>query len=456
MLKLCSDGCIQILCNLFNQCLEANVFPEAWKTASVRMLVKPGKNKNEACSYRPISLLSCLGKIFERYLYVYLVKELTDKKFFNEIQAGFTKGRSQQEHIFRLSQQVSNGMKERKCSVGLFLDVSAAFDSVWKCGLKYKIKRIGLPKQMENLLFSFLDSRILRVNVNGTWSEVVSLDAGTPQGACLSPILYLIYVNDASDEVNLGQLAMSQFADDIGLWASGSLVSEARIKVQNAVKSLERWCTKWQVTLNPTKSKVVIFTKCPRHKAEIERDGFTVKLFNNDIPVVPEAEFLGITFDSRLTWEPQIKKTIAKAYKRLNLMRILSATTDKQNPDTLLQIYKAIIRPIFEYGCLSMINAAEVHLDKIQLVQNQALRVVLRLPAYVSIKDLHDCSGIPLIKDHLISYARRRLRALLKSSPLLPNVITDYNRVKHIVENASVLDVLFRNGGLILGCPGQP
>ena len=66
VLKLCSDECIQVLCNLFNQCLEANVFPEAWKTASVKMLVKPGKNKNEACSYRPISLLSCLGNISER------------------------------------------------------------------------------------------------------------------------------------------------------------------------------------------------------------------------------------------------------------------------------------------------------------------------------------------------------------------------------------------------------
>ena len=430
--------------------MDENIFPDAWKAASVKMLVKPGKDKNEACSYRPISLLSCLGKLFERYIYTYLMKELTDKKFFNEIQAGFTKGRSQQEHIFRLSQDVNNNMKLRNCTAGLFLDVKAAFDSVWKSGLKFKIKRIGLTKQMQNILFSFLDSRTLRVNVNGIWSEVVSLEAGTPQGSCLSPILYLIYVNDASDGVNQKHLSMSQFADDIGLWASGVQVSEARAKIQGGVDSLQRWCSKWQVTLNPTKSKIVIFTKCPRHKDEIERDGFIVKLFNQDIPVTAEAEFLGITFDSRLTWEPQTRKIVAKAYKRLNLMRILSATSVKQNPDILAHIYKAIIRPIFEYSALSMISAANVHLNKLQLIQNQALRVVLGTPAYVSIKDLHDCSGIKEMKAHLISHAKRRLEALLKTSPLLHKTVSDYSQVKHIVENASVLDVLEQEGGLVL------
>ena len=178
--------------------------------------------------------------------------------------------------------------------------------------------------------------------------------------------------------------------------------------------SLQRWCSKWHVTLNPTKSKVVVFTKCPRHKEEIERDGFQVELFQKDIPVTSEADFLGITFDSRLTWELQIRKIIAKAYKRLNLMRILSATSKRQNPDTLAHIFTAIIRPIFQNSSLSVIDAAEVHLDKLQLIQNQALRVILRMPTYISIKDLHDCTGFSPMKVHLISHAKRRLKALLK------------------------------------------
>ena len=118
------------------------------------------------------------------------MKALDEKKFFKDTRSGFTNGRSSQEHLFRLSQDVSNGQKQRKCTVGLFVDVKAAFDTVWKNGLKHKIKKIGLTKQLENILFSFLDQRTLRVNINSTWSEVVDLNAGTPQGSCLSPILF--------------------------------------------------------------------------------------------------------------------------------------------------------------------------------------------------------------------------------------------------------------------------
>ena len=120
--------------------------------------------------------------------------ELNEKKFFRDIQAGYLKGRSPQEHAFRLAQSITNSFKKRQCTVGLFLDVKAAFDAVWKNGLKMKIKNIGLSKQIQNILFSFLDERTLRISIDELWSETVDLLAGTPLGSCLSPILYLIMI----------------------------------------------------------------------------------------------------------------------------------------------------------------------------------------------------------------------------------------------------------------------
>ena len=99
LMKLCSPNTKQVFCNIINQCLAKNVFPKAWKEAKVRMLPKPGRDKKLACNYRPISLLSCLGKIYERFLYAYLMKELDGKNFLNANQAGFTKGRSAHEHL---------------------------------------------------------------------------------------------------------------------------------------------------------------------------------------------------------------------------------------------------------------------------------------------------------------------------------------------------------------------
>ena len=112
------------------------------------------------------------------------------------------------------------------------------------------------------------------------------------------------------------------------------------------------------------------------------------------------------------------------------------------NPNALVHLYTSIVHPLYEYSCISMINAADCHIEKLQMIQNQALRVVLKCPAYISIKDLHDYSGLPLIKDHLIKFAKGRLNAIRKASPLVEKTIQNYEEVKHIRQNASVLDVL--------------
>ena len=122
VLKLCSGKTKKVICSLFNNCLSKNVFPRAWKSAKVRMLAKPGRDKYQACNYRPISLLSCLGKLLERYLYKHLLQELNQKNFFNDHQAGFVK-KATGEHRFSLAQQEGNAFKSRKFTLALILDV---------------------------------------------------------------------------------------------------------------------------------------------------------------------------------------------------------------------------------------------------------------------------------------------------------------------------------------------
>ena len=440
MLKACSDATLQIICDLMNHCLKENIFPKAWKSAKLRMVIKPGKDPTQPSGYQPISLISCVGKLYEKYINSYLLKVLTEKKFFKPIQAGYLKGRSSQEHLFRLTQDILNGFKLRQCTAGIFLDVKAAFDCVWKNGLKYKIQQIGLSKQIENLLFSFLDERTLRVFENGIWSETVNLLAGTPQGSILSPILYLIFMNGACD--GLDQEKASQYADDIGIWATKDNVKEAIASIQCSMDHLERWCKRWFVTLNPIKSQLVVFTKCFRHKAEMETNDFKITLFGQNVQTIPEAIFLGVIFDQRMTWEPQFKKLTSRAYNRLNLLRRISSLARDPNPNILAQLYQAIILPVFEYSSLSIICAADVHMEKLQLLQNMALRVVSNSSRYTSITDLHDCTGFVPIKAHLTSFAKQRLDKMRRSSTILENPIAEYERVKNVQTNQSPLDVL--------------
>ena len=137
-------------------------------------------------------------------------------------------------------------------------------------------------------------------------------------------------------------------------------------------------------------------------------------------------------FYSYLTWEAQTAKILAKAYSRLNLIRIVSGLTKKNNPTVLLKLYQSIILSVYEYSSICMISAAECHLEKLQLQQNQALRCVLNLPAYVSINDLHDASGIKLVKDHLISFAQLRLRTMQVSSEIVRDSISRFGQLRQL------------------------
>ena len=109
----------------------------------------------------------------------------------------------------------------------------------------------------------------------------------------------------------------------------------------------------------------------------------------------------------------------------------------------MIHLYKSMIRPTFEYGSIAIISAADVHLEKLQLLQNQALRVVMNCPRYVSLKDLHDCTGTPFIKSNLIADAKHRLQVMKTNSPIVGNVIDQYLAIRHIQENTSPLYIIY-------------
>ena len=154
-------------------------------------------------------------------------------------------------------------------------------------------------------------------------------------------------MNDATDTLDLNQVTASQYADDIGSWATRDTVKGTISRIQHNLNNLEKWCKKWFITLNPIKSQLIAFTKCFRHKAEMESSVITVKLLGHEIHIAPEAIFLGVTFDQRMTWEPQFKKITSRAFKRLNLLRRISSLATKPDPNTLAHLYQSMIIPIF-------------------------------------------------------------------------------------------------------------
>ena len=138
------------------------------------MLLKPDKLSSLTFSYRLISLMSSIMKLFEQVIEQRLPSYLEDIGFINKYQSCFRQGKSTDDHLFRLSQSVMESFNRREHVVAAFLDVEKAFDNVWHNGLKYKIFMLHIPSKMTRWLSDFLVGRDILVNVNGFLSDKIT------------------------------------------------------------------------------------------------------------------------------------------------------------------------------------------------------------------------------------------------------------------------------------------
>ena len=224
------------------------------------MLIKPDKLPSQTTSYPPISLLSAIMKLFERVIEKRPRKHLEDNGFFSKCQSGFRKFKSTNDHLFRLSQTITESFDRGEHVIAAFLDVEKAFNNIFHNGLRYKIYELGLPTKLRRWLSDFLVGRVIQVIIEGFLSPKVYPKAGVPQGSNLNPLLFLIYVNDIPNPTH-HQTNKSQFADDAGQWAVSKNIDLAAKYLQRDLDKLARWCAKWRIKLNPEKRKVIIFPK---------------------------------------------------------------------------------------------------------------------------------------------------------------------------------------------------
>ena len=163
------------------------------------------------------------------------------------------------------------------------------------------------------------------------------------------------------------------------------------------------WCAKWRIKLNPEKTKVIIFSRSLlARKAEPN-----LMLYGEPVKIYPQVKFLGIIFHSKLTFQKHFEDILERCNHRYHRLRLLANKKWGPSPATLIQIYKQCVRPIF--GSLSTINASDNIISKIQRLQNKFIRLALHLPKYILPKLLHDSTGLPYVKDRLLTCATKSL-----------------------------------------------
>ncbi|CAG4969687.1 unnamed protein product [Colias eurytheme] len=244
--NLPKKGIVAIV-NIFNACLRMNYFPGHWKIAQIIMLLKPDKTPNEVASYRPISLLPLMGKLFEKIILNRLKVHLND--ITPDHQFGFRENHGTIEQIHRIVDVISRSLEEKKYCSAVFLDISQAFDKVWHDGLLFKVKKM-LPHSFLHIIKSYLYKRCFEVKFHEVTSELYEIKSGVPQGSILGPILYIIYTADLPTSDNT---IVATYADDTALLSTHSNPIIASDHLQNHIYKIEEWLKNWRIHANQRK-----------------------------------------------------------------------------------------------------------------------------------------------------------------------------------------------------------
>ena len=370
MLKHLGPGAKRTLLRIYNQSWSTGIVPTIWKEAVIRPIPKKGKDKRDPSSYRPISLLSCVGKLLERIINKRLTWHLESNSVLASTQTGYRQFRSTEDQLALLTQEIEDAFQEKKKVLAVFFDLSKAFDKVWKEGLLLKLLRAGVHGKMYKWLSDFLFNRTARVKLDGTISRQVKLREGVPQGGVVSPTLFLVYINDITTTVPR-HVSNTLHADDFAVWCAEEHTTTAVHRIQNTINEVCSWTERWALQLNTTKTVSTLFT------LSTAKEKVSLRLNNQPVPQVETPTFLGVTLDTRLTWKPHLEAVEAKAIRKLAIMKKLAGTTWGANSDILKQVYTGAVRPVVEYASTIWDTASKTNKSKLDRVQNMGLRIIL-------------------------------------------------------------------------------
>lgn len=381
--------------HIFNACLQQAYFPCGWKHAKVIALPKPNKNLTDAQNFRPISLLNSLSKILEKILLKRLNKHLCDNDCIPDHQFGFRQFHSTTHQLARVNKIIKENLKNKKSTGMLVLDVEKAFDSVWHNGLIHKLMNINTPHYLVKNIQSFLSNRTFKVHINEESSASMGIPAGVPQGSCLSPTLYNIYTSKLPTLINCN---IATYADDTAIFSSSECPITIIHTLERSLNSISSFLHKWKIKLNGNKTQVIFFTN---RRAQQYLPHRTIRYNNENIEWSSTIKYLGVVLDKKLKYKNHIDHIGEKTQKIIRCLYPLINRKSKLHFRNKMLIYKSIFRPIITYGCPVWSNCAQTHTNKLQIIENKLLKIILKRPFFYNTKKLHSEANIPLLKQFI-------------------------------------------------------
>lgn len=394
LLKKLPVVAIHLLALTFTMCVQNAYFPDAWKQAKTIPIPKPGKDRRSVTSYRPIALLSCIGKLFERIIHARLYAEMEFLECIPNFQFGFRRGHSTVHALRYVTDTIKAAFRAGKTTAALYFDVAKAFDSVWHNGLTYKMIQLGFSDWIIRLTSSYLKDRRFEVHIGDAISRRRNIPFGVPQGSVLSPSLYNIFVHDIPIPF-WGRIVL--YADDTVIIASCRFIKKLVKNVKRSAKRIIAYYKKWKISVNGDKTVLMFHTRRRRRQLPPE----SIELNGAVIPRSTSVKYLGFHLDNRLTFKNHITKTLHKTDNVCKALYPLIGRNSLATKKLKLKIYKTYIRPSLLYAAPLLDSVAPTNLKLLQRKQNKCLRMVLEKERKTRIRDLHHAGRIETVGEHI-------------------------------------------------------
>lgn len=367
-----------ILSFIINLSFSQGKYPDALKISKIIPIFK---NKGSALlieNYRPVALQSHFAKIFECCLNKRLSSYLEKYKILTQHQHGFRSKLSTSTALDAALQHVYEGLNNKETVLGLFFDMSKAFDTVDHELLVTKLDLMGIRGTTNSWIRSYLLNRTQQVVVDGVKSAAQTIKKGLPQGSCISPTLFNCYINDLA--ANLIPNANSiLYADDTNIIISDRSYTNTLLKAQQSIDNVAMWMKSNGIQLNKQKSAAIKFVPKNTHVDT----SVLLKVERKSIENVDATKFLGVYLDHKLTWNYHINYILPKLSSCSFLIQNIRNTV---SIDVLKLVYFGLFQSIITYGIIYWGLAAGA--ERIFAAQKNAIRRITQSSHLAPCRDL--------------------------------------------------------------------
>ncbi len=378
LLKECMDDLLPLITKIINVSLQLGDMPTSLKKAIINPLLKKLGLELIKKNYRPVSNLAFISKLIEKAVASQLIVHLKLNNLYDKFQSAYRMFYSTETALLRVKNDILNTMDSRNVMLLLLLDLSAAFDTIDHSILLNRLsQRCGIKGTCLKWFTSYLSNRHQMVKINNTVSESKKVKFGVPQGSVLGPILFTIYTAPLGEIIAECGLKRQTYADDTGIYHEISPIDVASqnatlLKIDNCINKIKEFMLMNKLKINDEKTIfMVLGTNYWTEKLNIN----SIKIGSTEIKSSNSTKNLGIIFDKEMTLQEHVNYICKRGFYHVKDLFTLRKFLDQKETNTAAH---AFVTSILDYGNSLFYGISGYLIDKMQVLQNAAVRAVVK------------------------------------------------------------------------------